>query len=210
MVKKDRGRPTDPKAKPKAYGERTVNSTVPGVELLLEDDNETEDDLVGSDGEVVSDDEADHSDDIDEMGEDGVDTDIISASDDESPVNSDIDVDIMNTDDEDEADSSDDEDDINDEDEEEEEEGEGTEGHDSVGTDKEGSTNVRKRRLADFDASLLSADASLRALKRLASDAARETSPSDSNDGIYSNEDFQLIKQRKVCHPTNRTCFEKY
>ncbi|XP_043724730.1 protein SDA1 homolog [Telopea speciosissima] len=34
LVKKDRGRPTDPKARPKAFGEVNVVSNVPGIELL--------------------------------------------------------------------------------------------------------------------------------------------------------------------------------
>ncbi|CAH1433941.1 unnamed protein product [Lactuca virosa] len=38
LIKKERGRPTDPKAKPKAFGEVTVPSDVPGAELLLDDD----------------------------------------------------------------------------------------------------------------------------------------------------------------------------
>ncbi|GMN64494.1 hypothetical protein TIFTF001_033568 [Ficus carica] len=37
LVKKDRGRPTDPKARPKAYGEVNVLSNVPGVELETKD-----------------------------------------------------------------------------------------------------------------------------------------------------------------------------
>jgi hypothetical protein len=36
LVKKDRGRPVDPKARPKAFGEVTVASDVPGAELLDE------------------------------------------------------------------------------------------------------------------------------------------------------------------------------
>lgn len=43
LIKKDRGRPTDPKAKPKAFGEVTVPSDVPGAELLLDDDDEDDD-----------------------------------------------------------------------------------------------------------------------------------------------------------------------
>lgn len=46
LIKKDRGRPTNPKARPKAFGEVNVASNVPGVELLLEDE---EDDDNGSD-----------------------------------------------------------------------------------------------------------------------------------------------------------------
>ncbi|XP_073099414.1 uncharacterized protein [Elaeis guineensis] len=41
LVKKDRGRPIDPKARPKAFGEVSVASNVPGVELLQHDDDST-------------------------------------------------------------------------------------------------------------------------------------------------------------------------
>ncbi|KAI7727327.1 hypothetical protein M8C21_027599 [Ambrosia artemisiifolia] len=37
LVKKDRGRPIDPKAKPKAFGEVTIPSDVPGADLLQDD-----------------------------------------------------------------------------------------------------------------------------------------------------------------------------
>ncbi|KVI05649.1 Armadillo-type fold [Cynara cardunculus var. scolymus] len=47
--KADRGRPTDPKAKPKAFGEVTVPNDVPGADLLR-DEEEDDDDDDGSDG----------------------------------------------------------------------------------------------------------------------------------------------------------------
>jgi protein SDA1 len=37
LVKKDRARPVDPKARPKVFGEVIVASDVPGAELLNED-----------------------------------------------------------------------------------------------------------------------------------------------------------------------------
>ncbi|KAG0495303.1 hypothetical protein HPP92_006297 [Vanilla planifolia] len=40
LVKKDRGRPIDSKARPKAFGEVSVANDVPGVELLKQDDDE--------------------------------------------------------------------------------------------------------------------------------------------------------------------------
>lgn len=43
LIKKDRGRPTDPKAKPKAFGEVNVVSSVPGAELLQHDDDDDDD-----------------------------------------------------------------------------------------------------------------------------------------------------------------------
>ncbi|KAE8023583.1 hypothetical protein FH972_009260 [Carpinus fangiana] len=53
LIKKDRGRPTDPKARPKAYGEVDVVSDVPGVELLQTDDNNEGDVMEEKDMEVV-------------------------------------------------------------------------------------------------------------------------------------------------------------
>ncbi|CAM8957997.1 unnamed protein product [Rhodiola kirilowii] len=195
LIKKDRGRPTDPKAKPKAYGERTVTSNVPDVELLSEAVNEIEDEseFSGSEGEMVSDDGTSETDDINGMTDDGDGNDTISAPEDESPVGSESDSDseaddIMNTDDQDEVEDTDDDDDDDNED---------SEGCTHMGID-EGSINLKKRKLVDFDASLLSADASLRTLKKLASDATRDPSPLDPNDGILSNEDFHRIKQLKA------------
>ncbi|CBI16831.3 unnamed protein product, partial [Vitis vinifera] len=49
LIKKDRGRPTDPKAKPKAFGEVNVVSSVPGAELLQHDDDDDDDDDVNDD-----------------------------------------------------------------------------------------------------------------------------------------------------------------
>ncbi|KAJ6689113.1 hypothetical protein OIU85_005512 [Salix viminalis] len=43
LIKKDRGRPIDPKARPKAYGEVNIVSSVPGVELLEQLDYNDED-----------------------------------------------------------------------------------------------------------------------------------------------------------------------
>ncbi|KAF3495922.1 hypothetical protein DY000_02057760 [Brassica cretica] len=99
LVKKDRGRPGGPVAKPKQFGEVNVFSDVPNVELLQKSDHE--------------------------------------------------------------SDSDEDDDD--------------------------------KRKMVDFDANLLSADTSLRALKRFA-EAKSEQPSLDENDGILSNEDFRKIK----------------
>jgi protein SDA1 len=59
LVKKDRGRPVDPKARPKAFGEVTVASDVPRAELLDEiissegGDSDDEFDAFDSDDETV-------------------------------------------------------------------------------------------------------------------------------------------------------------
>ncbi|KAL6499782.1 hypothetical protein OROGR_027692 [Orobanche gracilis] len=42
LIKKDRGRPINPKARPRAFGEVEVASNVPGIELLDEDDSDDE------------------------------------------------------------------------------------------------------------------------------------------------------------------------
>ncbi|GAB4828877.1 hypothetical protein Ancab_018537 [Ancistrocladus abbreviatus] len=58
LVKKDRGRPIDPKARPKAFGEVHVASDIPGIELLkrdIEDGDDDDDDDVGGDYDVDGD-----------------------------------------------------------------------------------------------------------------------------------------------------------
>ncbi|KAL7590749.1 hypothetical protein Lser_V15G41108 [Lactuca serriola] len=93
LIKKDRGRPTDPKAKPKAFGEVTVPSDVPGAELLLDDDDEDDDVSNASeeDGESIDADISIHGgleseeeeDDDEEMGSE---EDEVSDDDDEEEV----------------------------------------------------------------------------------------------------------------------------
>ncbi|KAJ0895880.1 putative SDA1 domain-containing protein [Helianthus annuus] len=73
LVKKDRGRPIDPKAKPKAFGEVTIPSDVPGVDLLQDD--------VGDDVSSSSDMD-DHLN--DDLGEEDADSDDVSCSDDDN------------------------------------------------------------------------------------------------------------------------------
>ncbi|KAJ0984454.1 hypothetical protein J5N97_002810 [Dioscorea zingiberensis] len=55
LVKKDRGRPTNPKAKPKAFGEVNVETNVPGLELLENDGDSmsesSDDELITSNDE---------------------------------------------------------------------------------------------------------------------------------------------------------------
>ncbi|KAG6708126.1 hypothetical protein I3842_06G064500 [Carya illinoinensis] len=207
LVKKDRGRPTDPKARPKAYGEVDVISNVPGVELLQNDENNAVSDTDGS-----------------TFGDSGHDSDGIAAASDgeENWLCNDI---IGSEDDELEAESDDGESSIyyddsdvgsNDGDEEENEEEEehmkaveenvheGTNGSDKtndpdIRDSKTGGSesNAKKRNLSDFDGQLLAADTSLRALKRLAG-VTMGCIPSESTDGILSNEDFQRIKELKA------------
>lgn len=62
-----------------------------------------------------------------------------------------------------------------------------------------GESKGQKRKFADFDEQLDSANQSLRALKRLAGAKLEENNDtSDVTDGILSNEDFQRIKELKV------------
>ncbi|XP_071690977.1 uncharacterized protein [Rutidosis leptorrhynchoides] len=194
LIKKDRGRPTDPKAKPKAFGEVTIPNDVPGAELLLDDDS---DDDVSN----ASDEDDLSIDDVEE--EDGNSCDDVSTRDGGSEFNSEI--------------GDDDEDDTmmaseGDEGSEDEDDSSGSDSDDldaksidGMSVDSRGSDKVRgqKRKFVDFDEQVDSANQSLRALKRLAG-ARLENDASDAkaaeleNDGILSNEDFQRIKVLKA------------
>ncbi|MFS7958825.1 putative SDA1 domain-containing protein [Helianthus anomalus] len=178
LVKKDRGRPIDPKAKPKAFGEVTIPSDVPGVDLLQDD--------VGDDVSSSSDMDDHFNDDLGE--EDADSDDDVSTRAGGSEPNSEIEDDddgdtLMGSEEdemrEDESDvscSDDDNDDVK-----------------SLGENK-----GQKRKFADFDEQLDSASQSLRALKRLAGAKSENNDTSDAVDGILSNEDFQRIKELKA------------
>ncbi|XP_027099623.2 uncharacterized protein [Coffea arabica] len=211
LVKKDRGRPADPKARPKAYGEVKVASNVPGFELLKDDNTESEADT--DDGYTSS------SDIDDDVGPSEVEVAGHSGSSDDGDDddNDDQDIDDQGTTSEDDSmqeenkDSEDDDanfssdntDVISDGD-----ESGKADGHDpaassgplSIGsetfrTDSGGERGYKagKRKFSDFNEQLNAASQSLRALKKLA--GAREGSTSETNDGILSNEDFQRIKE---------------
>lgn len=168
LIKKDRGRPTDPKAKPKAFGEVTVPSDVPGAELLLDDD---EDDDVSNasdeDGESIN----------------GSDDDI-SIPDGASELNSD------------EEDDDDDEEMGSEEDELSEDEVDGM-SIDSRGSDiKKGQKRKFDDFDGELDGANQSLRALKRlAGARLENEASEEV---DTTDGILSNEDFQRIKELKA------------
>ncbi|KAL1137461.1 hypothetical protein V6Z11_A12G309100 [Gossypium hirsutum] len=68
LVKKDRGRPMDPKAKPKSYGEVNVLSNVPDIELLEQDDDigGSEDDESGDEAVSISSDDGNEDNDDEE------------------------------------------------------------------------------------------------------------------------------------------------
>ncbi|XP_078427513.1 ARM repeat superfamily protein [Wolffia australiana] len=181
LVKKDRGRPTDPKAKPKEFGEVTVVSNVPGAELLENDeefnsdDNSNPSDVDKSAGEEASDSEEDDL----ESDLEGVDD---GASDAENDILSDGCDPLIS----DQGDGTDDEDEDEDEDEDDDNDDEG----DDTNALNSGKAKGQKRKFTDIDA----VDQSLRSLKRLASSKASVES-SDLNDGILSNEDFSRIKE---------------
>ncbi|XP_057949408.1 uncharacterized protein LOC131144652 [Malania oleifera] len=212
LIKKDRGRPTNSKARPKAFGEVNVASNVPGVELLQhdsDDDNENmheidesmfsssddDENIAASDDEIQEDDSGGEDDETQEdgdVGEDGI-TD-----------NDDDDFD----DEEGEEEEDNEEEEEGEEDKEEEEEEEDVD--EEVGEHEEATSNdacdngsrereskARKRKLLDFDAQLNAAETSLRSLKRLAGARMGQASPV-STDGILSNEDFQRIKELKA------------
>ncbi|XP_057804247.1 uncharacterized protein LOC131019673 [Salvia miltiorrhiza] len=202
LMRKDRGRPAELKAKPKAFGEVRVHSNILGVELLEEEedqgssdediDGETQDhsmaddsqeddsvDLVEEDGRGESDSNSDHEldDGSDANGEDDIYYNVDGASE------------IGN---EDESDENDDDDDY----------GEIglVETDDGIGKDAadvySNKSKEKKRKFSEFEGQLNAADKSLGALKKLSVTA--ENISSSTHDGILSDEDFRRIKELKA------------
>ncbi|XP_038994068.1 protein SDA1 homolog [Hibiscus syriacus] len=206
LVKKDRGRPVDPKAKPKAYGEVNILSNVPGIELLEHGDeiDGREDDESGDEAASISsdDDNGGSDDEKSQYTADGSneDEDIM---DEEDAGNDSID--------EDESDSNDanEENDDGDNIETEELDAEEDDDYEDVsdysepddgavdGGNEDPKAKARKRKLSDFEGQLVAADTSLRALKRLA-ETKMSGSSSDLADDILSDEHFQKIKKLKA------------
>ncbi|KAH1075612.1 hypothetical protein J1N35_027940 [Gossypium stocksii] len=207
LVKKDRGRPMDPKAKPKAYGEVNVLSNVPDIELLEQDDDidGSEDDesvdeavsISSDDGNEDNDDEEsqytadDGSEDEDVLDEEGDENDNVDEYE--------SDIDDANEDDSDDEDKGDTEELETEEDDHNEEVSGSSIAGDSAGDggNEDQKTKASKRKLSDFKGQLIAADTSLRALKRLA-EAKTSHASSDSVDGILSDEHFQRIKKLKA------------
>ncbi|KAJ0095219.1 hypothetical protein Patl1_16804 [Pistacia atlantica] len=207
LVKKDRGRPIDPKARPRAYGEVSIASDVPGVELLQHDedsddsgDDTDESTFGGSDDNddnyekttVDTNEESQlYSDGTGNAEDDGEGDDTVDEDDDATSV----------SDDDDASDNEEEEDEDVEAGAEEDEELEEANGlptnddNDAGGSGLE--SKARKRKYSDFDGQLIAADTSLRALKRLA-EAKIDHGSSDSADGILSNEDFRRIKELKA------------
>ncbi|XP_065875920.1 uncharacterized protein [Euphorbia lathyris] len=178
LVKKDRGRPTDPKAKPKAYGEVNVASNIPGLELL-EEEQEQDDNNDDDENEVPVDETESENDDL---PDDSVEEDDDNAIDEND---SDGSYETINENDSDVSDDTEVEEDDDDDEEQEQVKGSIADYNKSKG---------QKRKLSDFDGQVIAADTSLRALKRLAEEKLNDTS-SDLTDGILSNEDFRKIKE---------------
>ncbi|KAK7312030.1 hypothetical protein RJT34_10575 [Clitoria ternatea] len=191
LVKKDRGRPVDPKARPKAYGEVNVASDVPGAELLQKnDDNEQEsgdsDDDLENDQMSINDDDDD-------------DEDQVTCDDDEAEDNNDV------SEDEDEgtendmgaSDADNQGNDLEDGEQADEEDSDVSELEDDGSVETKNRDSAKKRKFTDFNGQLLAADTSLRALKKLAGTRMGDARP-ESEDGILSNEDFQRIKKLKA------------
>jgi len=217
LVKKDRGRPIDPKARPKAYGEVTVATDVSGVELLQTVDNDEQDgdhsddsacsvsdndqqnDMMSINDDDDDDDDDEESqlcsdDDTESDDDEARGTDAISEDEDES---SDFEAGDSDTaeDVDDKGDDNDEEDDVSDH----EEDGEQAYLSDgsNVETKSKLKVSAKKRKFTDFDGQIIAADTSLRALKKLAGAKVGDVLP-ESQDGILSNEDFQRIKKLKV------------
>lgn len=221
LVKKDRGRPSDPTARPKAYGEVSVASAVPGVELLQNDDDDEDDDNIGSDEDV-------DTEDSDDGGSLGIDNSVSNGSDDENATSDDEETPASTDDNEcddeslegdsvhgEDSSSCEDFDEVSSDEVDEDEDAKADCSDDNVvvhdevntisetnsGEEKTGSrvkiSETRKRKFTDLDGQINAAETSLRALKKLAETKLSQP-PSDLADGILSNEDFHRIKQLKV------------
>ncbi|KAI6694954.1 hypothetical protein NL676_022664 [Syzygium grande] len=190
LVKKDRGRPSDPTARPKAYGEVSVASAVPGVELLQNNEDDEDDDSIGSDEEDID------AEDSDDGGSVGIDNSVSCGSDDENATSDDEET-HASTDDNECGDESLEGDSVHGED------SSSAEDLDEVSSDEvdededEDDDEDAKADCGDDSEEINAAETSLRALKKLAETKLSQP-PSDSADGILSNEDFQRIKQLKA------------
>lgn len=208
LIKKDRGRPIDPKARPKAFGEVNVTSNVPGAELL-QYDSESAFDSSGDEEDAASTDDEQTNLFID--GDNSVSTAIhedniedennkVEEDEEEDDTENDIEEEEEEENGYDDSDSVDEEsnDENDDDDDDDFRDGNNEDGDDKEEEDEEEKEpKTKKRKLLDYDKQLTAADTSLRALKRLAGEKMVSIS-SDSTDGILSNEDFQRIKELKA------------
>lgn len=230
LIKKDRGRATNPKARPKAFGEVNIASDIPDIELLEQDDDSDEnvdedtdacslgeDYENDSDGGLIENDvrgECESDSETESENESARSSDYDSEKDDRNTDNEELDSEVS---DENDNGTTGDADDVGDEEDEEDAErvSEASSGFLEMDTSANADhvhdivSKAQKRKLSDFE-ELNAADKSLRALKKLAG-VKSGNAPSDTNDGILSNEDFQRIKELKVwISLLNEECFKIY
>lgn len=204
LVKKDRGRPTNPKARPKAFGEVSVSSSVPGIEFLDQEgsDDDVEEGSVGlSDYDDQSDDDVNPDEEDANCEKDGDDASDNESGDDEC--DSDEDNKLQATEefseDDDAIDSASATEDDESDGEEEGIDGDIMQDNNSWASEEddvdEKVSKGTKRKISDIDVN--AASNSLRALKKLAG-ANMEPNSLNMEDGILSNEDFKRIKELKA------------
>lgn len=216
LVKKDRGRPINPTARPKAFGETTIATDVPGAELLAEDisleGSDDESDAFDSDDEEVlpcandiqqslkvsSNKLETHEDHKGEEEVSGEQDDTEEVDEDDSDDNMDDIEDDSDMDGGTDVSDEDDDEELNDDS--ENEDSDQAEDSDEEDKSKSSSSKVQKRKLSDYIGQLDAADASLRTLKRLAGAKKAETSMDSTDEAgrIFSDEDFKLIRERKA------------
>lgn len=217
LTKKDRGKPTNPKARPKAFGEVNIASDIPDIELLEQDDDSDENvdedadacslgedyENDGDGGLIENDDrgECESDSETESENESARSSDYDSEKDDRNTDNAELDSEVS---DENDNDTTGDADDVGDEEDEEDAERVSEASSGFLKMDTSGNADhvhdivskAQKRKFSDFE-ELNAADKSLRALKKLAGVKSGNT-PSDTNDGILSNVDFQRIKELKA------------
>ncbi|XP_022855527.1 protein SDA1 homolog isoform X2 [Olea europaea var. sylvestris] len=208
LIKKDRGRPTHPKARPKAFGEVQVASNVPGVELLKQDDDGSGDDIDEDGGYSGLSNDDNENVDVGPIEEGDSQCEYGGSSDDDSVTDGDSgEYDVQEDDEVSDSDNddktADHADDISDKyksdehDDEELQEDPTSLLESDDGTAKNKKSKAQKRKFSDFDGQLNAASKSLRALKKLAGEKV-EDAAENTSDGILSNEDFQRIKELKT------------
>ncbi|KAH9569047.1 hypothetical protein CY35_03G112000 [Sphagnum magellanicum] len=189
LEKKDRGRGADLTAHPKAYGEAVVSTGIPGAELLLEEDVDSEEE--GSDKEDEEGEEDNDEEGVDILSEDGEmgsDADLI-----------DSDEDLEGS--EDNSDNSDGDEESDDEEVEEMQDNGGLQKRKFESEDGEDLEEVsrKKQKTVGGVTEAGSTEQSLRNLKKIVAAKAEYKLESEilsrDGDGILSNEDFERIRE---------------
>ncbi|KAI3779474.1 hypothetical protein L2E82_09195 [Cichorium intybus] len=170
LIKKDRGRPTDPKAKPKAFGEVNIPTDVPGAELLLDDD---------------VDDDVSNASDVDAQSIDGSDDDISTYEEGGGE-----------DDDDDDDDMESEEDQVSEDDNDDDVDGMSVDSRESE--KRKGQKRKFADFDVELDGANQSLRALKRLAGAKLENEALETTTTDETDGILSNEDFQRIKELKA------------